>query len=100
MVLVIGIFKSPIGKIDETVRHRYGKLEICELICLAFLLCKCPGEKGMSTYKIRNISLGLNLFFGFLIIRPISPGGFFTFLVALAHGAPCVNLKGYSAAHI
>ena len=27
-------------------------------------------------------------FFYFLNIRPFSPGGFFTFLVALAHGAP------------
>ena len=26
-----------------------------------------------------------NLFFGFLNVRPFSPGGFFTFLVALAH---------------
>ena len=32
--------------------------------------------------------------FGFLNVRSFSPGGFFTFLVALAHGVPCQTGAG------
>ena len=43
-----------------------------------------PGLKEKNIYKIRVQMI----FFDFLNVHPFSPGGFFTFLVALAHGTP------------
>ena len=37
---------------------------------------------------MKNVTLGPSNIFDFLNIRPFSPGGFWTFLVALAHGVP------------
>ena len=34
-----------------------------------------------------NFTWGQNIVFGFLNVHLLSPGGFFTFLIALAHGA-------------
>ena len=45
-----------------------------------------PGEKGRTFIKSKML-LGVQMiFFDILSVRPFSPGGFFTFLVALAHG--------------
>ena len=35
-----------------------------------------------------NFTCGQYIVFGFLNVHLLSPGGFFTFLIALAHGAP------------
>ena len=37
-------------------------------------------------FENKNCYLGSIFFFNFLNVHPLSPGGFFTFLIALAHG--------------
>ena len=59
-----------------------------------------PGKKGRALTK-SNMLLGVKMYlFSFLNVRPFSFGGFFTFLVALSHGAPppplqFLSLTGY-----
>ena len=42
----------------------------------------------MNLLKIKNVTLDSSNIFDFLNVWPLSPGGFITFLVAVAHGVP------------
>ena len=46
--------------------------------------------KRKNIYEIKNVTWGPNEFFDILDVRPLSLGGFFTFLVALTHGGACL----------
>ena len=45
-----------------------------------------PGRKRTDNQKIKNVTCTPNNNFYFLNVCPFSPGGFFTFLVVVAHG--------------
>ena len=47
--------------------------------------------KRKNIHKIKNVTWGPNNYFDFLNVCPFSPGGFFTFLVALTQGASSNN---------